>query len=114
MIPTKPARQVLEVLPRPAKDPQGRVGRIDERYKRIAPYYDLLDWPFEFFRYRRIRRQVVADLSGGGNVGTVASWGLDVAHMPEPVNVALGIAGGVFAFFYLGRRILTRRREPRS
>ena len=38
--------------------------RSEERYTRLARYYDALDWPFEFFRYRRIRMQVVAGLSG--------------------------------------------------
>lgn len=34
------------------------------RYQRIAPYYDLLDLPFEHGRYRKIRPQLFADLSG--------------------------------------------------
>jgi hypothetical protein len=28
-----------------------------ERYERIAPFYDLLDLPFEIGRYRRIRNR---------------------------------------------------------
>jgi ubiquinone/menaquinone biosynthesis C-methylase UbiE len=35
-----------------------------ERYQRIAPLYDLLDWPFERFRYRNIRPLLFAGLSG--------------------------------------------------
>jgi ubiquinone/menaquinone biosynthesis C-methylase UbiE len=35
-----------------------------ERYQRIAPIYDLLDLPFEYGRYRKIRRQLFAGLSG--------------------------------------------------
>jgi ubiquinone/menaquinone biosynthesis C-methylase UbiE len=35
-----------------------------ERYQRIAPYYDLLDLPFEYRRYRKIRPQLFAGLSG--------------------------------------------------
>jgi ubiquinone/menaquinone biosynthesis C-methylase UbiE len=34
------------------------------RYQRIAPFYDLLDLPFEYGRYRKIRRLVFAGLSG--------------------------------------------------
>jgi len=35
-----------------------------ERYQRIAPFYDLLDLPFEYGRYRRIRPLLFEDLSG--------------------------------------------------
>jgi ubiquinone/menaquinone biosynthesis C-methylase UbiE len=35
-----------------------------ERYQRIAPFYDLLDLPFEYGRYRKIRPQLFAGLSG--------------------------------------------------
>jgi len=35
-----------------------------ERYQRIAPFYDLLDLPFEHGRYRKIRPQLFANLSG--------------------------------------------------
>jgi ubiquinone/menaquinone biosynthesis C-methylase UbiE len=35
-----------------------------ERYQRIAPIYDLLDLPFEYGRYRRIRRLLFQGLSG--------------------------------------------------
>lgn len=34
------------------------------RYQRIAPYYDLLDLPFEFARYRRIRPLLFHALNG--------------------------------------------------
>lgn len=34
------------------------------RYQRIAPYYDLLDLPFEFARYRRIRPLLFNALKG--------------------------------------------------
>lgn len=33
-------------------------------YERIAPFYDLLDLPFEYLRYRRIRPLLWAGLSG--------------------------------------------------
>ena len=35
-----------------------------ERYRRIAPFYDLLDLPFEYGRYRRNRPSLFAGLSG--------------------------------------------------
>jgi ubiquinone/menaquinone biosynthesis C-methylase UbiE len=35
-----------------------------ERYQRIAPFYDLLDLPFEYRRYRRIRPLLFDGLSG--------------------------------------------------
>jgi ubiquinone/menaquinone biosynthesis C-methylase UbiE len=35
-----------------------------ERYERIAPFYDLLDLPFEYGRYRRIRPLLFEGLSG--------------------------------------------------
>jgi ubiquinone/menaquinone biosynthesis C-methylase UbiE len=35
-----------------------------ERYQRIAPVYDLLELPFEYGRYRRIRRLLFEGLSG--------------------------------------------------
>ncbi|HEY2529000.1 MAG TPA: class I SAM-dependent methyltransferase [Xanthobacteraceae bacterium] len=35
-----------------------------ERYERIAPLYDLLDLPFEFGRYRRIRPLLFEGLAG--------------------------------------------------
>jgi ubiquinone/menaquinone biosynthesis C-methylase UbiE len=35
-----------------------------DRYQRIAPFYDLLDFPFEYGRYRKIRPLLFAGLSG--------------------------------------------------
>jgi ubiquinone/menaquinone biosynthesis C-methylase UbiE len=37
---------------------------VVSRYQRIARYYDLLDLPFEYRRYRRLRPQLFAGLSG--------------------------------------------------
>jgi hypothetical protein len=36
-----------------------------------------------------------ADLSGGGGQSSMVSWSLDITAVPEPVNVALGIFGGL-------------------
>lgn len=44
-----------------------------ERYQRIAPFYDLLDLPFEYRRYRKIRPLLFEGLSGNildAGVGT--------------------------------------------
>jgi ubiquinone/menaquinone biosynthesis C-methylase UbiE len=35
-----------------------------DRYQRIAPFYDLLDFPFEYGRYRKIRPLLFAEPSG--------------------------------------------------
>jgi hypothetical protein len=38
-----------------------------------------------------------ADVSGGGGNSTVVSWSLDIiTAVPEPINVALGVFGGLF------------------
>lgn len=37
---------------------------VFERYQRIAPFYDLLDLPFEYRRYRKIRPLLFENLSG--------------------------------------------------
>jgi ubiquinone/menaquinone biosynthesis C-methylase UbiE len=48
-----------------------------ERYQRIAPLYDLIDFPFEYTRYRRIRPMLFQGLSGrilDAGVGTGRSF----------------------------------------
>ena len=35
-----------------------------DRYQRIAPFYDVLDFPFEYGRYRKIRPMLFTGLSG--------------------------------------------------
>ena len=35
-----------------------------ERYERIAPFYDLLDLPFEYGRYRRLRPLLFQGING--------------------------------------------------
>ena len=36
-----------------------------DRYQRIAPFYDLLDLPFEYGRYRQIRPLLFEGLKAG-------------------------------------------------
>ena len=56
------------------------------QYQRIAPFYDLLELPFEYGRYRRLRRLVFDGLSGrilDAGVGT----GRNVAFYPQGAEV---------------------------
>lgn len=58
-----------------------------DRYERIAPFYDLLDLPFERRRYRSIRAEVFAGLGGrllDAGVGT----GRNMAFYPAGAEVA--------------------------
>lgn len=63
-------------------DPTGTA----RRYRRIAPLYDLVDWPFERFRYRALRRRLCADVSDEvleAGVGT----GKNLAFYPRAARV---------------------------
>ena len=56
------------------------------QYQRIAPFYDFLELPFEYGRYRRLRRLVFDGLSGrilDAGVGT----GRNVAFYPQGAEV---------------------------
>ena len=56
------------------------------QYRRIAPFYDLLELPFEYGRYRRLRRLVCDGLSGrilDAGVGT----GRNVEFYPQGAEV---------------------------
>jgi ubiquinone/menaquinone biosynthesis C-methylase UbiE len=49
------------------------------RYQQIAPFYDLLDLPFEYGRYRALRRDMFRDLHGrlldaGAGTGRNFAW----------------------------------------
>jgi ubiquinone/menaquinone biosynthesis C-methylase UbiE len=57
------------------------------RYQRIAPFYDLLDLPFEYARYRHIRPLIFAGLGGRileAGVGT----GRNFPFYPPAVRIA--------------------------
>ncbi len=57
-----------------------------ERYERIAPLYDVLDLPFEYGRYRKIRPLLFAGLSGlllDAGVGT----GRNFPFYPPAANI---------------------------
>lgn len=57
-----------------------------DRYQRIAPFYDLLDLPFEYRRYRQIRPLLFEGLSGqllDAGIGT----GRNIPFYPKPASV---------------------------
>jgi len=58
----------------------------EKTYDRIAAFYDLLDLPFEHFRYRRVREEAFRGLSGrvlDAGVGT----GRNIAYYPAGAEV---------------------------
>ena len=74
-----------------------------KRYERIAPFYDLLDLPFEYRRYRRIRPLLFAGLSGrvlDVGVGT----GRNIEFYPHGASV-VGIDFSPAMLAYARRRI---------
>jgi hypothetical protein len=54
-------------------------------------------------------------LASGGNSSpsTLVNWSLDITAVPEPVNVALGIFGGIFLLGGLCRTQRVRNRLHR-
>ncbi len=59
---------------------------LEARYARIAPLYDLVDLPFEWLRYRPLRRLLCSGLAGEvleAGVGT----GRNLAYYPPGVQV---------------------------
>ena len=53
-----------------------------------------------------------ADVSGGGGNATLNGWSLDVTAVPEPVNVALAVFGGLFAGAGSWRWLKRQRQSP--
>jgi ubiquinone/menaquinone biosynthesis C-methylase UbiE len=67
------------------------------RYQRIAPFYDLLDLPFEYSRYRTLRRGIFHDLRGG-LVDAGAGTGRNFAWYPSGADVvAIDISAAMLA-----------------
>ncbi len=79
---------------------------MDGRYRRVADFYDLLDLPFEYLRYRRLRRRLFAGVHGAvldAGVGT----GRNMPFYPEGAEVvAIDASPGMLA--------RARRRAARS
>lgn len=70
---------------------------MDGRYRRVADFYDLLDLPFEYLRYRPLRRRLFAGVEGAvldAGVGT----GRNMAFYPEGAEVvAIDASPGMLA-----------------
>lgn len=67
----------------------GASGRTRRVYQRIARWYDLIDWPFEYWRYRSLRPLLFHGLHGRileAGVGT----GRNIAFYP-PGSEVLGV-----------------------
>ena len=47
---------------------------------------------------------IFSDASTGGGQSTVTSWNMDITAVPEPVNVALGLLGGLSMVVVAARR----------
>lgn len=76
----------MEIDPDPALRPAVSTAPNRQRYDRLAPFYDLLDLPFEYRRYRALRPQLFEGLSGtilDAGVGT----GRNVPFYPEGSQV---------------------------
>ena len=72
----------------PRKKPQSALAAAAkrQRYDRLAPFYDLIDLPFEYRRYRTMRPQLFAGVSGiilDAGVGT----GRNLPFYPEGTRV---------------------------
>ena len=50
-----------------------------------------------------------ADVVAGGGKSSLSGWSLDITAVPEPVNMALGLFGVLFAGAIAVRRWLTRK-----
>ncbi len=83
----------------PHKKPRAAVTAEPERhrYDRLAPFYDLLDLPFEYGRYRTMRPQLFAGLSGtilDAGVGT----GRNIPFYPEGCRISgIDLSPGMIA-----------------
>jgi len=54
----------IEIGPNSELQPAVRLAVDRERYDRVAPFYDLLDLPFEYGRYRALRPHLFRGISG--------------------------------------------------
>jgi ubiquinone/menaquinone biosynthesis C-methylase UbiE len=90
-MPETPQRTELDVAATSQHRPRLAQGAFampsdPNRYQRIAPYYDLLDLPFELGRYRKIRPLLFEGLTGrllDAGVGT----GRNFPHYPPGAHV---------------------------
>jgi ubiquinone/menaquinone biosynthesis C-methylase UbiE len=85
-----------------------------ERYQRIAPLYDLLDLPFEYGRYRWIRRLLFQGLSGrllDAGVGTGRNFPF---YPPGSMVVGIDISPAMLARAERTRKSATAEVELRQ
>lgn len=68
----------------PGEDPVSR--GLRDLYRRASRYYDILDWPFEHCRYRRLRRDLWSGLQGR-ILDLGAGTGRNAAHYPPRAEV---------------------------
>ena len=66
-------------------------------YRRIAPFYDLLDLPFEYLRYGPLRARMFAGV-GGDVLDAGAGTGRNVPfYPPGAATVAIDVSAGMLA-----------------
>ena len=66
--------------------PDPQTSEVQSHYSRVAPLYDILDWPFEWGRYRPLRRHLCRDVGPSvleAGVGT----GRNLAYYPAGTHV---------------------------
>lgn len=64
--------------------------RLARLYDRTARWYDLLDWPFERFRYGMLRRRLFEGLTGVRLLEVGVGTGRNIAYYPPGV-AAVGV-----------------------
>jgi ubiquinone/menaquinone biosynthesis C-methylase UbiE len=76
----------IETGPTSGLPPEIRPTVDRQRYDRVAPFYDLLDLPFEAGRYRALRPELFKDLSGNLLDAGVGS-GRNMAFYPDGSHI---------------------------
>jgi ubiquinone/menaquinone biosynthesis C-methylase UbiE len=87
-------------------------GNLD-RYQRIARFYDILDWPFERWRYRRLRPLLFEGLSGrllDAGVGTGRNFPF---YPPGAAVVGIDLSPAMLSRAECRRRLAPARVELR-
>lgn len=82
----KTASTVRNIDPPESTKRDARISSLGRLYSKASLYYDILDWPFEYFRYRRIRRELWKGL-GGRILDLGAGTGRNAAYYPEQADV---------------------------
>lgn len=77
---------VREIDPTESTKRDARISSLRRLYSKASLYYDILDWPLEYFRYRRIRRELWKGL-GDRILDLGAGTGRNAAYYPEQADV---------------------------